>query len=353
MKRQRRRIVVAASAFLLAALLATPGRSAEPVADESWLKPPALRPGDTIMLVAPAGPSDETRVRAFARQLEKQGYHVIIPANLFRRRAYLAGSDDERADELNAAIKDPKVDAIFPCRGGYGLMRTLDRIDYAALRAHPKMIIGFSDLTALHLAVARKAHVITFHSPMPEASLAKSGPGIDYANDLFWKSVRSDGFAASPTPGYIIPPPPGEPKPTTLVPGKARGRLVGGNLTLINSTLATPYAIEASGKILFIEDTGEAPYRIDRYLTQLRLAGILDSVAGIVVGHFSESDVVDTERVLREALSGLKVPVILNFPVGHVPINATLPHGALAELDADQGTLRILESPLTTEPSAR
>jgi len=286
------------------------------------------------------------------QQLEKQGYHVIVPEKLFRRQAYLAGTDDDRAEELNAAIRNPKVNAIFPCRGGYGLMRTLDRLDYAALRAHPKMIIGYSDLTALHLAVAKRARVITFHSPMPESSLWRSGPGVDYANDLFWRTVQADGFSSNSTPGYVIPVPADQPKPKTLVPGKAQGRLVGGNLTLINSTLATPYAIDAAGKILFIEDTGESPYRVDRYLTQLRLARILDSVAGVVIGHFSETDEADTDRVLREFFSPLKVPVIINFPVGHVPTNATLPHGALVELDADQATLRVLESPLESKPSA-
>ncbi len=320
---------------------------------DNWLVPPALRPGDTIMLVAPAGPSDEAPVRQFAKQLETQGYHVVIPANLFRRNHYLAGSDDDRADELNAAIRDPKVNAIFPCRGGYGLMRILDRIDYEALRANPKVIIGFSDLTALHLAVAKKAHVITLHSPMPEASLARNGAKVAYANELFWRTIRADGFAKSPASAYVIPMPADGPKAKTLVPGKARGRLVGGNLTLINSTLGTPYAIEAAGKILFIEDTGEAPYRIDRYLTQLRLAGLLNSVAGVVVGQFSEADQAETDRVLREFFSKLKVPVIINFPVGHTPYNATLPHGAVVELDADKATLRVEEVPVEAKPFAR
>jgi muramoyltetrapeptide carboxypeptidase len=315
-------------------------------AQEEWVKPHALRPGDTVMLVAPAGPPDKERVLQFVKQLEAKGYRVVLPKGLFRREHYLAGTDDERADELNAAIRDPKVRAIFPCRGGYGLTRILDRIDYAALRKDPKIITGFSDLTALHLAIARKARVITFHSPMPEFDLRREDGDYAYAAKSFWRALLADGYQKDRS-GYAIDQPAGQPKPTRLVGGKARGRLVGGNLSLICATLGTPYALEAKGNILLIEDTGEAPYRVDRMLSQLRLAGVLDEVAGVVVGDFSKTDRKETDRVLREYLGKLKVPVVLDFPVGHTVYNATLPHGALVELDADAPSLRLLENPVS------
>jgi muramoyltetrapeptide carboxypeptidase len=312
---------------------------------ESWIQPKALRPGDTIMLVAPAGPPDETRVRTFVGLLEKKGYRVVLPKNLFRRGHFLAGTDDERAAELNAAFRDPKVQAIFPCRGGYGLTRILDRLDYTALRNNPKILTGYSDLTALHLAVARKARVITFHSPMPESDLTRELGEFNFAARTFWSTLLGD-VAGKDRAGFAIALPEGQPRPIRLVGGKARGRLVGGNLSLICATLGTPYSIEPKGNVLLIEDTNEAPYRVDRMLSQLRLAGVLDAVAGVVVGDFSKTDVAEVDRVLREYLSRLKVPVIMRFPFGHTPYNATLPHGGMVELDADVPSLRVIEVPV-------
>jgi muramoyltetrapeptide carboxypeptidase len=313
-----------------------------------WIMPSALKPGDTIAFVAPAGPIEMAPVKEYAQRLENAGYHVEIPNGIGRKAGYLAGSDQERADELNAAIHDPKVRAIFPCRGGYGLTRILDRIDYAALRRDPKIITGFSDLTALHLAIAREARVVTFHSPLPEASLWKNDKDHAFATSSFERAVFADRYKAESV-GYRIELPSDQPRPTTLVGGKARGRLVGGNLTLISTTLGTPYAIEPKGKILFIEDVHEAPYRIDRYLSQLRLAGVLDDLAGVVAGGFNSNDAKDAkeiDRVLREYFSTMKKPVVINFPVGHIVRNATLPVGALVELDGDAGSLKLLENPV-------
>jgi muramoyltetrapeptide carboxypeptidase len=312
---------------------------------ETWLKPPALRPGDTIMFVAPAGPPDRERVLGYARQLEQNGVRVVIPPGLFRRDRYLAGSDDERAAELNAGLRDPRVRAIFPCRGGYGLTRILDRLDYRALRRDPRIITGYSDLTALHLAVARQARVITFHSPMPESSLCRADGVHAFAAQSFWRTLLADGYERGRT-GYTIDLPTGGPRPVRLVGGKARGRLVGGNLSLVCATLGTPYGLEARGKILLLEDTGEAPYRVDRMLSQLRLAGILDAVAGVVLGDFSKTDHPAVDQVLRDYFGRLRVPVLMNFPVGHLTANVTLPHGALVELDADGSAFRVLEDPV-------
>jgi muramoyltetrapeptide carboxypeptidase len=333
--------VVGASAML------GQGRSAP----TEWLKPSALRPGDTIAFVAPAGPVEMPPLREYARRLEKAGYNVLIPKGIERKAGYLAGTDEERAAELNAMIRDPKVRAIFPCRGGYGLTRVLDRIDYAALRKDPKIITGYSDLTALHLALARQARLISFHSPMPMRDLwQEDKPEFTFAAHSFRRAVFADQYKAGEA-GYTVAVPEGV-KPVKLVAGTARGRFLGGNLTLICSTLGTPYAIQPQGAILFLEDVNEAPYRVDRSLSQLRLAGVLDAVAGVVAGSFTSKDPADAkefDRVLREYLGALRVPVVTNFPVGHTPRNATLPHGGLVELDADKAVLRVLENPVRLE----
>jgi muramoyltetrapeptide carboxypeptidase len=318
-------------------------------ANADWVQPSALKPGDTIAFVAPAAPAELPPLRQYAARLEKAGYKVLIPPGIERRKSgYLGGTDEERAAELNAMIRDPKVRAIFPVRGGYGLTRILDRIDYTALRQDPKIITGYSDLTALHLAIARKARLVSFHSPMPLSNLwQEDKPEFAYAAKSFRRAVFADQYEEGES-GYAIAIP-ADAKPEKLVGGVARGRLVGGNLTLICSTLGTPYAIEPKGAILFIEDVNEAPYRVDRSLSQLRLAGVLDAVSGVVIGSFKGRDPADApeiDRVLREYFEKSKVPVTIKFPVGHTPRNATLPHGGFVELDANSGSLRLLEDPV-------
>ena len=341
--------VISVAATLAIVAARAPPCAQDPKTSADWVRPPALKPGDTIAFVAPAGPAELPPLRAYAAQLEKGGYRVIVPQGIEHRKSgYLAGTDEERAAELNRMIRDPKVRAIFPVRGGYGLTRILDRIDYAALREDPKIITGYSDLTALHLAVARQVRLVTFHSPMPMSSLWQGDkPEFAFAAESFRRAVFADQYKRGET-GYTIAVP-RDARPVKLVGGTARGRLVGGNLTLICATLGTPYALQPRGAILFVEDVNEAPYRVDRSLSQLRLAGVLDDVAGVVVGSFSSrdpADAVELDRVLREAFGKLKVPVIVKFPVGHTPINATLPHGGLVELDADRSLLRLLEDPV-------
>ncbi len=328
-------------------------KAEEPESPPHWTRPPALRPGDTIAFVAPAGPAEVKPLREYANRLEAAGYHVLIPAGIEKRRSgYLAGSDDQRADELNRVIRDPKVRAIFPVCGGFGLTRILDRVDYAALRRDPKIITGYSDLTALHLAIARQVRLVTFHAPMPMSSLSREDtPAFRFAAESFRRAVFADQYRPGGT-GYTVAVPP-DVKPVRVVPGTARGRLIGGTLSLITATLGTPYALEPRGAILFIEDVHEAPYRVDRMLSQLRLAGVLDSVSGVVAGNFTSdqpSHAAEFDRVLTDYLGRLRVPVIRNFPVGHTPLNATIPHGALAELDADRATLRLVENPVRLGP---
>lgn len=340
------RLLLPALLFLIAAPLTAQDTTTTPL---DWIAPPALRRGDTIAFVAPAGPIDLKKVETYAAQLQREGFQVKLPPNINRRDDYLAGSDDERIDELNAAIRDPDVQAIFPCRGGYGVMRTLDRVDYAALRKHPKILTGFSDITGLHVAIARHCRLITFHSPMPMYELYRTEPDFEYQTRSFRRAILADRYLPGAIGFEIDAPPPSAPRPTALVPGRAKGRIWGGNLTLVCGTLGTPYALEPDGAILVLEDLDEPPYRVDRYLAQLRLADVFDKVAGVIIGDFHGAKPEENEpirRVIREYMTKLKVPVLADFPVGHVPLNATLPHGAMAELDATRGTLTILENPV-------
>lgn len=320
-----------------------PAPSTAAPARTGWTRPAALAVGDTIAFVAPAGPADPDKVGKAKERFETMGFKVQVPPTLTQRKdRYLAGSDADRAAEFNAAVTDRSVKAIFAVKGGYGLTRILDRIDYAAIAENPKIICGFSDLTALHLAIARKCRLVTFHAPMPQYGLYRNEPGFNYSNDLFWRTIRADGFAKGGK-GYTLPLADDGPKPKALVRGQARGRIVGGNLSLIAATMGTPYAIEAEGNILLLEDTGEKGYRVDRMLAQMKLAGVLDKFAGAVIGTFDGTDDEELAILLREYFGKQKYPVIINFPVGHTAFNATFPHGGLAAIDADAGTVQIVE----------
>jgi muramoyltetrapeptide carboxypeptidase len=342
-------------ATLSFSLLSNPFLAAQ--SQQVIIKPAPLRSGDAVMFVAPSGALKNTLGLIEQEQHWKSlGFRVNMPQHPDRRLSYLAGSDDERANELNQAFRDPTVKAIFPVRGGFGLTRILDRLDYEALGKNPKIITGFSDVTALHLAIARKVGMVTFHTPIPMRQTVQiEEPEYtlrSFQKTVLWEQLRKPSTSTNIFPGYRLEMPDKQPAVETLTKGKATGRLMGGNLTMICSTLGTPYALQPEGKILFLEDVHEAPYRIDRNLSQLRLAGILDKVNGIILGSFTSDDpkeAEDMDRVLRSYFTGFRVPVVWRFPVGHGPYNATIPLNVQAELDAEARTLQILESPLKNE----
>lgn len=322
--------------------------------------PPALRAGDTIAFVAPAGRLDRARMERARNRLEELGFKVRVPENLYRSRGYLAGDDDVRAAELMAAFEDPEVHAVFPGTGGYGSTRILDLLDYDVVRRNPKVLVGFSDITALHLAIQNQTGLITFHSPNPMWGLGSAGNLHPFSAKYFWRALLLEedlepGGDAQPA-GYSIDLP-GDASPiNVLVPGVGRGRLTGGNLSLIVALIGTPYEIETDGRILLLEDVGERPYRVDRCLCQLRLAGKLDHLAGVILGQFAdckpkESEAsLSLEQVFRDYFAHLDVPVITNFPAGHSACNATLPIGALLEVDADARRVTVLENPVRPRP---
>jgi muramoyltetrapeptide carboxypeptidase len=318
---------------------------------QTMIQPPRLEPGDTIMFVAPAGDLDEERMLRAKERLETLGYEVRMRRDLFAADGYLAGPDKRRAKELMQAFLDPEVDAIFPGTGGYGTMRIFDRLDFEKIRAHPKIVIGFSDITALHLALNRQAGLVSFHTPNPMWGLGSEEGMTSFTEESFWKALLADdGLQRN---GYILEIPPDAPQPITMGKGKAVGRLAGGNLSMISALEGTPYAVDTRDAILLIEDVREAPYRIDRMLRQLQLAGKLQTLRGAVLGQFTrnydreEDQMTEDPRftvdgVLRQYFEPLEIPVLANFPVGHHPYNASLPLGAEVEVDADRGVLRIL-----------
>lgn len=326
-----------------------------------WPKP--LHPGDTIMFVAPAGDLDRERMLRAKERLEARGYKVKMRDDLFAREGYLAGSDARRAEEFMQAFLDPEVAAVFPGTGGYGTMRMLALLDYAKIRAHPKLFIGFSDITALHAALNRQAGLVTFHSPNPMWGLGSEENLSPFSEEWFFRAVEAmpgeQGYEVK-VPPLTQPVDPNQPLPEGEVPqpialghGKARGRLTGGNLSLISALEGTPFAIDTRDAILLIEDTREAPYRVDRMLRQLELSGKLATLRGAVLGQFTRNyDREDETRladprysvdgVLRQYFENAGIPVLMNFPLGHFPQNATLPLGGEVEIDADAGTLRVL-----------
>jgi len=315
------------------------------------IQPPRLQPGDTIMFVAPAGDLDETKMMVAKGRLESMGYTIKMRKDLFAADGYLAGSDKRRANELMQAFLDPEVDAIFPGTGGYGTMRIFDRLDFEKIRAHPKIVIGFSDITALHLALNRQAGLVTFHTPTPMWGFGTEPGMTPFSLEYFGKALLANNEVRKN--GYTIEVPEDAPQPTTMGKGKASGRLAGGNLSMISALEGTPFAIDTRDAILLIEDVREAPYRIDRMLRQLQLAGKLDTLRGAVLGQFTrnydreEDQMTEDPRftvdgVLKQYFEPLGIPVLMNFPVGHHRYNTSLPLGAMVEVDAKDGVLRVL-----------
>jgi muramoyltetrapeptide carboxypeptidase len=313
------------------------------------LRPRRLSPGQTVGLVAPSSaPNEPERIRFATETIESLDFRVRPGAHLHDRDGYLAGGDGARAADLNAMFADDAVDAIWCVRGGYGASRLLPALDYALMQRKPKALIGYSDITALHMAIQRHAGLVTFHGPV--AFRAFTPYTLDALKRTLWTAE---------TPVRLAGPPPFERREgqvdwenrvTTLVPGKARGRLLGGNLCLMSHLAGTPYLPDLRGAILFLEDVEEAHYRIDRMLTQLWLSGALERLAGVAFGKFTNCGPSPfflqnrpLEDILAERCRALGIPAVSGLMIGHIDDQATLPVGCLAELDADAGTLTLLE----------
>lgn len=292
--------------------------------------PVALRSGDRVAVVSPAGPvRDKAALEEGLTRLRRWGLKPDVGKHALESFGFLAGQDAARIEDLQTAIKDPKVRAIFCSRGGYGITRILDRLDFSPLEKDPKPIVGFSDVTALLAAVQRAVGLAAFHGSMI------AGPDLDAPTEELQRALL---FEAKPA-GALPTDANGHP-PHVMVPGTAEGPLAGGNLSMVCALQGTPYALQPAGALLFLEDTDEAPYRIDRMITQLMQSGFFAAVAGVVLGDFATSaapqgtEATDLMWVLHDRLGKSKVPVAHGFPFGHRARSWTLPVGVRARLEA-------------------
>lgn len=304
------------------------------------VRPKPLKRGDTLGIVAPAGPvMDRVRWQAAVARLESEGFRLkVFPGVLGEPHGYLAATDAQRLADLHAAFEDPGVDGILCAKGGFGSLRLLDGLDFDLIARHPKPFIGFSDITTLHTAIQARTGLVTFHGPMLFSSFA-GHPGTEDNLPGLWDAVCGTG----PWPREVA-------GGQGLVAGQAEGWLAGGNLATFVHLVGTPWMPDLRGALLFLEDLDEEPYRLDRYLSQLRLSGALAGVAGIACGDFL--DCVPTaldkpsfslEDVFRDAFGRLGVPLVMGLPFGHGRHLPTFPMGGRACLDADRGTLTLLE----------
>lgn len=339
-------------AFLAAFGIAPNALSAPPT---PATKPAGLKPGDEIRIVAPAGELIEKRVKLAKKRLEGLGFKVSYAEDLYRVRGYLAGSDERRAEELMAAFTDPSVAAIFPGTGGYGTMRMLDLLDYDVIRANPKVLIGFSDITGLHIALAEKCNLVTFHSPNPQWGLGSDSNLHPFSAVYFWRNLLAEQNRDADQ-GFVYDLPSWAPL-GTFAPGVGVGTLCGGNLSLVSALTGSDYELDTEGRVLFLEDVNEAPYRIDRMLRQMKLAGQLDKPAAVILGQFRKCDPDSGEsslslvEVFLDYFADAPYPVVCNFPAGHVTLNATLPFGVPVRVDSERREVRVLENPvMATNP---
>jgi muramoyltetrapeptide carboxypeptidase len=288
--------------------------------------------------VSPASPTTEESIAAGISLLEKEGYQVTFGKHVYARDGYLAGTDEQRAEDLRTAFDDDAVDAVVCSRGGYGCARLLTYLDLDAIAATTKMFVGFSDVTTLHLALNRRG-LVTFHAPM---LLSFSVERAGWVYESFTSLLKGEDSVPS-----------GAPRADTLVGGKAEGVVTGGCLCLLTDSIATADSLDCCNKIVLIEDVDEHPHRVDAMLTHLLNAGQIQSAAGIVVGEMSGTDenadpkigAWPWRRIVEDRLAPLNVPTVVNFPIGHMKNMLSLPLGVRVQLDADAGTLRLLEPP--------
>ncbi|XVV08467.1 S66 peptidase family protein [Actinoplanes sp. CA-131856] len=291
--------------------------------------------GDLVALVSPSGAIDPARTEAAVSTLEKWGLRVRVGANAHGRHGNLAGTDEQRLADLNAALRDPSVRAVLCLRGGYGMQRIVDGVDFGAVRADPKLIAGFSDITALHAALWHETALATIHGPT--AGQLDRGP-----DTLSAQSLRHALMTTTPVE---VEADSAEDTFPVRVPGTAEGPLLGGNLAMLTSTIGTPHALDTTGAILLLEDVNEEPYRVDRMLVHLRRAGWLANVAGIAIGQFTDCTDPDPSPPVIDYLSAelarLGVPVLGGLPIGHGPEQIAVGLGAHAHLNATAGRLTV------------
>ncbi|MDX1585296.1 MAG: LD-carboxypeptidase [Balneolaceae bacterium] len=309
---------------------------------DEMVRPPRLRRGDVIGMISPAStlPPD-TSFDKIIQTIQAMGFRVQEGSSARQVYGGLGGTDQVRAEDLNAMFYNPEINAIMPFRGGWGSNRILHMIDYDMIRRNPKPLIGFSDITSLLLSIYAKTGMVTFHGPF--------GKSIwnDFTTRHFKQMLMRNGQTTLENPpdaGITV---------QTISSGTARGKLLGGNLTVLTSMLGSDFLPEWEGSILFLEDIGEEPYRIDRMLTQLKLNGILDKLNGFIFGRCTNCESsggqsLTMEQIFADHIKPLGVPAFYGSMIGHIDRMFTLPIGVNAEIHAETGSIKILESPTTT-----
>jgi muramoyltetrapeptide carboxypeptidase len=308
------------------------------------IRPKRLKAGQTVALISPSSGLSMDQINKAIDNMNMLGLRPKLGQYADKSNGFLAGTDAERVKDVHWAFSDDSIDAVWCLRGGYGLSRILPAIDFSLVKANPKPFIGYSDITALHVAIHQRTGLVTFHGPVATSTLS------DYTKDHVIKTLfngtASDKIAISPdnaaNANLLF-------KTQTITSGKASGPLVGGNLSLLTAVAGTPYALkDVKGKILFTEDVGEKPYRIDRMFTQLKQSVDLRSCAGIALGIFADCDAPEGSptviEVVKDQFAGLGIPVVYGLSFGHIRDQFTLPLGVRAELDASNSTLTLLES---------
>lgn len=307
------------------------------------IKPKRLRKGDLIGIISPASaPNDLFKIEKGINYLESLGYKVKVGKNASIYHGYLAGTDEQRIEDLHDMFRDKEVKAIICTRGGYGSPRLLDKIDYKLIARNPKIFVGYSDITALQMAFLQKASLLTFAGPMLAVDLYNSVS--PFTEEMFWALLTSNKkFGRIKFPGNekIFP----------VVKGVAKGRLIGGNLATFLSLSGTQYFPELKNKILLLEEVSEAPYRVDRMLNQLRLMGVFKKISGLILGAFTDCNDPDPEKktlttgeVVADYVGKLDIPVVYNFMHGHVSNKITVPFGAYHRVNASRRIIEITEN---------
>ncbi len=349
LRRQFVQSIAAGTAAVTAATLALPAAAKASAAREprpAPIVPKSLKPGDTVGLVSPASATFETDGFSYAIEtLQALGFKVKEGTHLRSRWGKFGGTDAERAGDVNAMFADPEVAGIFAMTGGSGCNRIVDKLDYATIRRHPKYFGGFSDITCLLNAISGQTGLVTFHAPVAESEW--NAFSLDYFKAIVMRGepallrnpddTRGDNLVARTD------------RTVTLRGGKARGPLVGGNLCVLASMAGSGYFPDCRGTILFIEEINEQLYRVERTLSTLRLAGAFDQLAGVAVGQFTKCEPGDgygmftLEEILADYFLPLNIPVYRGAMIGHIKRKFTVPVGAMAEIDADAGTIQLLK----------
>lgn len=310
------------------------------------IKPKKLKSGDTIGLISPGGFITEQQLEEAKTNIISLGFSVVAAKNILNRYGYLAGTDKERADDLHEMFGNKKIDGIVCVRGGYGCARVLDFLDFNLIKHNPKVLIGYSDITALLYGIFSQTGLTGFHGPVATSTFNEFS--VNNFKNVLMNPQRQISLHSA-----IEDTAKSEYKPFVIRSGKAKGKLVGGNLSIVASLIGTKYDVNTKGKIIFLEEVGEEPYRVDRMLTQMIQAGKFKHASGVALGVFTkceskpdESGIANSfsiSEVLRERLSQLKIPVCYGLSFGHIVNKFTLPFGINAELDVDNQKLTLLE----------